>query len=174
MWLFIATFSASCIAIVQSGSRKTTTKKKPPCVKNFEDCGDEGCGGQFDPNLNRVKNIRSLDGEAKLKTLASMKKLDDPENFSQGDSREELEELGEGQKITVVAYLLTAKPELGASRVTVDFTRLPRRTIIWFWFRRPPWINFQEAAPRFPSVSHSRKRRNYTTSAEGRTSEFHP
>jgi len=42
-----------------------------------------------------------------------MKKLDDPENFSEGDSREELTALGEGQKITVVAYLLVAKPELG-------------------------------------------------------------
>ena len=41
-----------------------------------------------------------------------MKKLDDPENFTSGDSREELTALGEGQKITVVAYLLVAKPEL--------------------------------------------------------------
>ena len=42
-----------------------------------------------------------------------MKKLDDPESFTQGDSREELTALGESEKITVVAYLLVAKPELG-------------------------------------------------------------
>ena len=42
-----------------------------------------------------------------------MKKLDDPDSFSPGDSRDELADLGEGQKITVVAYLLVAKPELG-------------------------------------------------------------
>jgi hypothetical protein len=42
-----------------------------------------------------------------------MKKLDDPENFTQGDSREELTALREGQKITVIAYLLAVKPELG-------------------------------------------------------------
>ena len=42
-----------------------------------------------------------------------MKKLDDPESFTQGDSREELTALGESEKITVVAYLLVAKPKLG-------------------------------------------------------------
>ena len=40
-------------------------------------------------------------------------KLDDPEEFSQGDTREELTALGEGQKVTVTAFLLVAKPELG-------------------------------------------------------------
>ena len=33
-----------------------------------------------------------------------MKKLDDPDNFAEGDSREELVALGEGQVVTVVAY----------------------------------------------------------------------
>jgi hypothetical protein len=41
-----------------------------------------------------------------------MKKLDDPESFTAGESREELADLGEGQKVAVVAYLLVAKPEL--------------------------------------------------------------
>jgi hypothetical protein len=40
-----------------------------------------------------------------------MKKLDDPENFAKGDTREELTALGEGQKITVTAYLLVARAE---------------------------------------------------------------
>jgi hypothetical protein len=68
-----------------------------------------------------VKNIRTLDGEAKLRTLAWMKKLDDPENFSQGDSREELQALGEGEKITVVAYLLVAKAEPGGESCNCGF-----------------------------------------------------
>jgi hypothetical protein len=42
-----------------------------------------------------------------------MKKIDDPESFEKGDTREELTALGEGQKIVVVGYLLRAKPELG-------------------------------------------------------------
>jgi hypothetical protein len=41
-----------------------------------------------------------------------MKKLEDPENFAEGDSREELTQLGEGQNVTVVGYLLVAKAEL--------------------------------------------------------------
>ena len=44
-----------------------------------------------------------------------MKKLKDPEEFAKGDTREELETLGEGQKITVVAWLLRVKPEGGES-----------------------------------------------------------
>jgi hypothetical protein len=106
----------------KTGTQTAAKKKpKPPCVTKFEDCPDEGCGGQFDPNLNRLKNIRSKDGDAKMQTLAWMKKLDDPENFSQGDSREELASLGEGEKITVVAYLLVAKPELGGESCNCGF-----------------------------------------------------
>ena len=63
--------------------------------------------------VNRRKNLRSDDQAATVRTLTLMKKLDDPENFSEGDSRDELTALGEGQKVTVVAYLLVAKPELG-------------------------------------------------------------
>lgn len=88
-------------------------KKKVPCKASLADCPDEGCGTQFDPNLNRRKNIISDDQTPTLRTLTWMKNLVDPENFQEGDSREELTALGEGQKITVMAYLLVAKPELG-------------------------------------------------------------
>src|SRR5258708_40040386 len=85
-------------------------KKKMPCAANIEACSDQGCGTDFDPNLNKLKNIRSDDpraaGPATPKTLTSIKKLDDPENFEKGASREELTTLGEGQKVSVVAYLL--------------------------------------------------------------------
>jgi len=103
-------------AVLPLQSDPTTThskKHKVPCKASLGQCPDEGCGTDFDPNLNRLKNIRSLDGPVTPHTLTWMKKLDDPENFSEGDSREELTSLGEGQKITVVAYLLVAKPELG-------------------------------------------------------------
>jgi hypothetical protein len=87
-------------------------KAKKPCQPSLAACPDEGCGGTFDANLNRRKNIRSDPQAATMKRLTWMKKLDDPESFTQGDSREELTALGEGQKITVVAYLLVAKAEL--------------------------------------------------------------
>lgn len=84
---------------------------KPPCKASLSECPDEGCGTEFDPNLNRRKNIRSDDQAATVRTLTWMKKLDDPDNFQEGDTREELTALGEGQRITVVAYLLVARPE---------------------------------------------------------------
>ena len=96
-----------------SAQPPATRKLKPPCRPSLAECPDEGCGTSFDPNLNRRKNIRSDDQMATLRTLTWMKKLDDPESFSQGDSREELTALGEGQKITVAAYLLVAKAEPG-------------------------------------------------------------
>jgi hypothetical protein len=101
-----------CIT-VPSNTAPRPKKHKVPCKASIALCPDEGCGGEFDPNLNRLKNVRSKDGLSTRHTLTWMKRLDDPENFSEGDSREELAELGEGQKITVVAYLLVAKPELG-------------------------------------------------------------
>jgi len=62
-------------------SNQTSTKKKskPPCSATLADCPDEGCGGQIDSNLNKLKNIHSDDGSAAtLRSLAWMKKLDDP------------------------------------------------------------------------------------------------
>jgi hypothetical protein len=105
------------VASAQPAPKKTsaTKKAKPPCIKNFADCPEQGCGGQFDPNLNRLKNIRSKDVESRHRTLTFMNRLPDPENFTQGGDREELTGLGEGDIITVVAYLLVAKPEGGES-----------------------------------------------------------
>ncbi len=88
-------------------------KLKKSCKPSLATCPDEGCGSTFDANLNRLKNIRTDSQTATMKSLTWMKKLDDPESFAQGDSREELTALGEGEKITVAAYLLIAKPELG-------------------------------------------------------------
>jgi hypothetical protein len=112
-----------CAAIPLQAERPTShgkKKEKPPCAASIDTCPLRGCGGEFDPNLNLKKNITSLDGDATLNTLTWMKKLDDPENFEEGDSREELTALGEGQKITVLAYLLVAKPELGGESCNCD------------------------------------------------------
>lgn len=105
-----------CVCLATAANAQTRKKKtslKPPCAADLAHCPDEGCGKSFDSNLNRRKNIRSDNQAATPRNLTWMKKLDDPEDFSQGDSREELTALGEGQKIRVVAYLIAAKPELG-------------------------------------------------------------
>ncbi len=44
-------------------------------------------------------------------TLAWIKTLSNPNTFTQGQARDELAQLGEGEKITVAAYLLAAKKE---------------------------------------------------------------
>jgi len=82
----------------------------PEELNDITDCPDEGCGLDYDPNLNLRKNITSDDQPAVSKTLEDMKELDDPVHFKKkGDSREELTALGEGQKIRVVAFALVAR-----------------------------------------------------------------
>ncbi len=104
---------AVAFPILSSGKSQANPKVKPPCKPTLADCPDEGCGGSFDPNLNRRKNIHSDDQAPTVRNLTWMKSLADPETFAEGESREELTALGEGQKIAVAAYLLVAKPELG-------------------------------------------------------------
>jgi hypothetical protein len=110
-------------------TKKKATKKKTvkkPCAHSLADCPDEGCGTvsakgvkSFDPNLNIQKNRHPDDpvaqGPAESWTLQEMKDLPDPEDFKKGDPRDELTALGEGKKISVVAYLLIVRAEGGES-----------------------------------------------------------
>ncbi|MEY2564928.1 MAG: hypothetical protein QOH88_3121 [Verrucomicrobiota bacterium] len=93
-------------------------------MTSIKDCPEEGKGG--DPNLNKRKNIRSNNGRATLRSVQWMKALADPQNFVKGGSRSELTRLGEGQKITVVAYALVARAE-GAETCNCALTA-PRDT----------------------------------------------
>ncbi len=85
-------------------------------IQHFGDCPDEGCTRtkhhKFDPELNKLKNIRSDDQQPVLRSIRWMKGLPDPTNLTECGNRDELKQLGEGQKITVVAWALTAKKEL--------------------------------------------------------------
>jgi hypothetical protein len=91
-------------------------KSDIPCpspLNNITDCAtlnpDTGCG-HLDPNLNVQKNIRSDDQSPVTKTLQDVKDLPDPvRGLKIGDTREKLVRLGEGKKITVVAYALAAR-----------------------------------------------------------------
>ena len=105
----------------------------PPCVTtpctdgihNIADCPDEGCtrseGHQFDQELDKRKNVRSDDQQAVLRSIRWMKGLPDPTNMAECGSRDELKQLGEGQKITVVAWALTAKKQ-GAESCNCDLS----------------------------------------------------
>lgn len=73
-------------------------------------CPDQGCGGKYDPQLNKQKNIQSNDKRPIKRGLRWMKALPDPSRFTRKNTnRDELRQLGEGQKITVMAYALLAR-----------------------------------------------------------------
>ena len=104
-----------------------------PCAestKKIEDCPDEGCtakeGHQFDQELDKRKNIRSDDQQLVLRSIRWMKGLDDPTSLIECGSREELKQLGEGQKITVVTWHLQPKAEAPKAAITTFPTK-------WIW-----------------------------------------
>jgi len=111
--------------------KRTTTRTRssarasncPEDLNDISDCPEEGCGGDFDANLNRRKNITADDQTAVPKTIEDMKELEDPVNFKKGGSREELTALGEGQKIRVVALALVARKG-GAESCNCKLTRV--------------------------------------------------
>lgn len=97
-------------ALAQSQTKSTGKKKPCAGAKTIRDCPDQGCGGKFDPELNKRKNISTDDGRpAVLRSIAWMHSLKNPTKYKvkTGD-RSELQNL-EGQKITVVALALAAR-----------------------------------------------------------------
>src|SRR5215469_3317146 len=84
-------------------------------IQNIRDCPqDKPCTRKkhhhFDPELDKLKNISSDDQQPVLRTIQSMKNLGKPKHLIECGSRDELKQSGEGQKITVLAWALTAKP----------------------------------------------------------------
>jgi hypothetical protein len=97
----------------------TACPKGSKKIKKIDDCPDEGCtttqGHKFDQELDKRKNIWSDNQQPVLRSIRWMKGLPDPANLIECGSRDELQQLGEGQKITVVAWALTAKKQGGES-----------------------------------------------------------
>jgi hypothetical protein len=99
-------------ADAQRATRRKARAKAAPCVsvRTIKDCPQQGCGGRFDPALNRQKNLPSSNQQPVLRSIDWMKALPDPENFTaKNRDRAELKTLGEGQTITVVAWALAAR-----------------------------------------------------------------
>jgi hypothetical protein len=102
-------------AVGQPKKKKRKTPKKP-CAVDLAHCPDEGCGGKFDPNLNRVKNITALSGSPEDKDYSYLAGLPKTvPGYKVGNSREKLQAKGEGKAIRVVAYVLTIRHEHGES-----------------------------------------------------------
>ncbi len=120
MKLYIAAVLAFLCVFTTAEGKQTRShsshakSKKPYCagVKVITDCADEGCGPNSEPELNKRKNIRSDNQQPVAQTISWMKSLPDPANFTQqNQDRAELKELGEGQKIKVVAWVLDVRAE---------------------------------------------------------------
>jgi hypothetical protein len=110
--LFILALASGVEAKKQTGGRRTSEKQPYCAVRSITDCADEGCGPHSDPELNKRKNVRSDNQQSVGRTIAWMKALPDPTNFTEDNKdRTELRQLGEGQKITVVAWLLEIREE---------------------------------------------------------------
>jgi hypothetical protein len=92
-------------------AQKVTVKCPPPSrLKSIRTCPSTGCGKAVDPKLNEQKNIRSDNQRPVAKTLKDLKRLPDPvPDYKIGDTREKLTNLGEGDKITVIAFALVAR-----------------------------------------------------------------
>jgi hypothetical protein len=88
--------------------------QKKPCAVDLAHCADGGCGGTFDPNLNRAKNITTLNGTPEDKDYSYLAKLPKKvPGYKKGNSREKLQAVGEGKAIRVVAYALVIRKEGG-------------------------------------------------------------
>jgi hypothetical protein len=113
-YLAIIFLSGIVPAVVLNSAQNGTNapKLKPPCAASLTDCPNQGCGTDFDPKLNLRKNITSEEQLATDHTLTWMKTLANPDSFKQGQDRADLIDLGEGQNIRVVAYLLAIRKEL--------------------------------------------------------------
>jgi hypothetical protein len=81
----------------------------PSPLNSIQNCPETGCGN-LDPNLNKQKNIRTDNGAPADKDFQDLAALPDPvAGFAEGNTREKLIALGEGQMIRVVAYALDAR-----------------------------------------------------------------
>jgi hypothetical protein len=110
--LILCSIMFASLGYGQNAPRNKPRAKATPCpgVNTINDCPDEGCGKGHDPDLNKKKNLPSDEQESVLRSISWMKTLRDPRHFTaKNRKRDELKRLGEGEKITVVAWALAAR-----------------------------------------------------------------
>jgi len=123
--VLLVLFALSSFGDAQTRKRGRRKSRRPPAthkagkktaiicpanLNSINDCPDTGCGPSLDPNLNKQKNIASDTQAAVGKDFQDLAALPDPvPGFKIGNTREKLTALGEGQKISVVAFALVAR-----------------------------------------------------------------
>jgi hypothetical protein len=101
---------SACGLVAAQGKIKIKCPPPSELKLGITKCPPTGCGPSLDPFLNEQKNIRSDSGTVKPMTIPEMQELTDPvPDYEIGDTREKLAALGEGDKISVVAFALVAR-----------------------------------------------------------------
>ncbi len=100
--------------LITTKAQEFGTAQQPTCAENLEVCPIKGCSSDnhHDPNLNILKNISSINTPIMDRTLSWMKSRKNPEHLVEKGERNELTNMGEGQQVRVVGYLLAVKLEL--------------------------------------------------------------
>jgi hypothetical protein len=107
------------ISLLLNGAN-AQTNKKTPCAPSLEECPREGCSKKntHDPQLNRLKNLKSSNKPIEDRTLTELIKLEKKvidSGYKTGKPRTVLTNFGEGTQVRVVGYLLAVKKESGES-----------------------------------------------------------
>ena len=115
MKLFTTIFLLVGTMLITAKAQEFAMTQEPTCADSLEVCPMVGCSSDnhHDPNLNILKNISSINTPITNRTLSWMKSRKNPENLIEKGERNELINMGEGQQVRVVGYLLAVKPELG-------------------------------------------------------------
>jgi hypothetical protein len=101
-------------------------------TKDIRDCPDAGCtqtaGHPFDPELDKLKNIRSDERKPDLQSFESIKGLatPSPTDYTKCGNRDALKQIGEGKKITVMAWALKAETQ-GPESCNCDLSDVQNR-----------------------------------------------
>jgi hypothetical protein len=99
------------VCVITSGLAQRAESSPCPTLEDITECPPEGCGG--DPDLNRRKNITALDKPKRVVTIAELQEKANPDRQrfrSNNRDRTVLAEMGEGDRVTVVAWALVVRP----------------------------------------------------------------
>jgi hypothetical protein len=114
-------------------TKKMSKPKAPPRADSLQVCPPEGCSpdNHHDPQLNRLKNIESINKPVTDRSLTSMIGLEQKvidAGYQKGDPRRVLTNMGEGTKARVVGYLLAVKQEPGGESCNCNLREVDVQT----------------------------------------------
>src|SRR5258708_12748017 len=99
--LLVAIALTLCIPVALDARPQRAKKRKVPCAADLAHCPDQGCGTDFDEHLNEAKNTTANGHTPEVRTLAFIKKLDDPEIFIKPPTREPPQHLPQAHLVTL-------------------------------------------------------------------------